>query len=85
VPSSSKVELRKALRNPGRLPDDELSKSVEYDDGSDEAFCVGSGATFTETSLPACDRILSPDNDPVDPSQAPSILSSSARPICERA
>ena len=33
-----KSELRQALRDPGQLPDDELSESVEYDDGSDEAF-----------------------------------------------
>jgi hypothetical protein len=33
-----KDELREALRDPARLPDDELSESVEYDDGSDEAF-----------------------------------------------
>ena len=33
-----KAELREALRDPSRIPDDELSESVEYDDGSDEAF-----------------------------------------------
>lgn len=33
-----KSELRKALRDPRQLPDDELWKSVEYGDGSDEAF-----------------------------------------------
>ncbi len=33
-----KDELREALRDPNRLPDDELSESVEYDDGSTEAF-----------------------------------------------
>ena len=33
-----KSELRVALRDPSQLPDDELSESVEYDDGSDEAF-----------------------------------------------
>jgi hypothetical protein len=33
-----KTELREALRDPGLLPGDELSESVEYSDGSDEAF-----------------------------------------------
>ena len=33
-----KSELREALRDPGQLPGDELFESVEYDDGSDEAF-----------------------------------------------
>ena len=33
-----KSELREALRDPGRLPGGELSESVGYDDGSDEAF-----------------------------------------------
>jgi hypothetical protein len=33
-----KSELREALIDPSRLPGDELSESVEYDDGSDEAF-----------------------------------------------
>ncbi len=33
-----KSELREALRDPSQLPDDELSESVEYNDGSDEAF-----------------------------------------------
>jgi hypothetical protein len=33
-----KSELREALRDPSQLPDNELSESVEYDDGSDEAF-----------------------------------------------
>ena len=33
-----KSELREALRDPGQLPGDELSESVEYDNGSDEAF-----------------------------------------------
>jgi hypothetical protein len=33
-----KNELREALRDPTRLPDDELSESVGYDDGSTEAF-----------------------------------------------
>jgi hypothetical protein len=33
-----KSELRKALRDPSLLPDDELWKSVEYGDSSDEAF-----------------------------------------------
>lgn len=31
-------ELREALADPGRLPDNELSKAVEFDDGSNEAF-----------------------------------------------
>jgi hypothetical protein len=33
-----KAELRQALRDPGQLPGDELSESVEYSNGSDEAF-----------------------------------------------
>ena len=33
-----KSELREALKDPGQLPGDELSESVEYSDGSDEAF-----------------------------------------------
>ena len=33
-----KAELQEALRDPGQLPGDELSESVQYDDGSDEAF-----------------------------------------------
>ena len=33
-----KSELRKALQDPSQLPDDELWESVEYSDGSDEAF-----------------------------------------------
>jgi len=33
-----KAELREALRDPGQLPGDELSESVQYDDRSDEAF-----------------------------------------------
>jgi hypothetical protein len=33
-----KAELRQALRDPGLLPGDELFESVEYGDGSDEAF-----------------------------------------------
>lgn len=33
-----KSELREALRDPSQLPDDELFDSVEYADGSDEAF-----------------------------------------------
>jgi hypothetical protein len=33
-----KLELREALRDPSQLPGDELSESVEYTDGSDEAF-----------------------------------------------
>jgi hypothetical protein len=33
-----KKELRQALSDPGQLPDDELFKAVQYDDGSDEKF-----------------------------------------------
>ena len=33
-----KLELREALRDPSRLPGNELSRSVQYDEGSDEAF-----------------------------------------------
>ena len=33
-----KSELREALRDPGQLPGDELSKSVQYDNGSSVAF-----------------------------------------------
>jgi hypothetical protein len=33
-----KRELREALRDPTQLPGDELSDSVQYDEGSDEAF-----------------------------------------------
>ncbi|HLK77608.1 MAG TPA: hypothetical protein VKU77_28665 [Streptosporangiaceae bacterium] len=33
-----KAELREALAHPGRLPDDELFKAVDYGDGSDERF-----------------------------------------------
>lgn len=33
-----KSELREALRDPSQLPADELWESVEYNDGSDEAF-----------------------------------------------
>lgn len=33
-----KSELREAIRDPSQLPGDELSESVEYDDGSPEAF-----------------------------------------------
>ena len=35
-----KSELRQALRDPAQLPGDELSNSVQYDNGSDEAFLV---------------------------------------------
>jgi hypothetical protein len=35
-----KSELRLALRDPARLPGDELFESVEYGNGSDEAFLV---------------------------------------------
>jgi hypothetical protein len=33
-----KSELREALCDPSQLPGDELSESVQYDDGSSEAF-----------------------------------------------
>jgi hypothetical protein len=33
-----KDELREALADPRRLPDDELFKAVDYDDGNDERF-----------------------------------------------
>lgn len=33
-----KAELRLGLADPGRLPGNELSEAVEYDDGSDEKF-----------------------------------------------
>ena len=33
-----KSELREAVKDPSQLPGDELFESVEYDDGSDEAF-----------------------------------------------
>ncbi len=33
-----KVELREAVKDPSKLPGDELSRSVQYDDGSPEAF-----------------------------------------------
>jgi hypothetical protein len=33
-----KSELREALKDPSQLPGDELAESVEYTDGSDEAF-----------------------------------------------
>jgi hypothetical protein len=33
-----KSELREALRDPSQLPGNELSESVQYDDGSPEAF-----------------------------------------------
>ena len=33
-----KSELREALKDPSKLPGDELFESVEYSDGSDEAF-----------------------------------------------
>jgi hypothetical protein len=33
-----KAELEDALGDPGRLPDDELFKAVDYGDGSDERF-----------------------------------------------
>lgn len=32
------AELREAIRDPSRLPGDELSRSVQYEDGSPEAF-----------------------------------------------
>ena len=33
-----KTELREAIRDPSRLPGDELYTNVQFDDGSDEAF-----------------------------------------------
>lgn len=33
-----KSELREAVKDPSQLPGDELFESVEYSDGSDEAF-----------------------------------------------
>lgn len=33
-----KAELRQGLTDPSQLPHDELSESVQYDDGSDEKF-----------------------------------------------
>ena len=33
-----KAELRAAIKDPGQLPDDELSKHVRYEEGSPEAF-----------------------------------------------
>jgi len=33
-----KSELRQAISDPSQLPGDELSESVQYSDGSDEAF-----------------------------------------------
>jgi hypothetical protein len=36
-----KSELREAIRDPSQLPGDELWESVEYSDGSDEAFLRG--------------------------------------------
>ena len=35
-----KSELRQALRDPAQLPGDELFESVEYGNGSDEAFLI---------------------------------------------
>src|SRR5580693_2178481 len=35
-----KSELRQALRDPSKLPGDELSWEVQYDNGSDVAFLV---------------------------------------------
>ncbi len=46
-----KSELREALKDPSQLPGDELFESVQYDEGSDEAFLAGSGATSTATRL----------------------------------
>lgn len=45
-----KAEFREAIKDPGQLPDEELSKSVRYEDGSPEAFCGVSGETSTATS-----------------------------------
>jgi hypothetical protein len=36
--SRVKVELREAIKDPGRLQGDELLKHVQYEDGSPEAF-----------------------------------------------
>jgi hypothetical protein len=33
-----KLELREAVKDPSQLPGDELSRSVQYEDGSPEAF-----------------------------------------------
>ena len=33
-----RMELREALSDPGRLPDNELFKAVQFSDGSNEAF-----------------------------------------------
>ena len=33
-----KAELREAIKHPERLPDNELSRHVQYEDGSPEAF-----------------------------------------------
>jgi hypothetical protein len=33
-----KSELREAVKDPSRLPGDQLSRSVQYEDGSPEAF-----------------------------------------------
>ena len=33
-----KQELREAIRDPSQLPGDELSRNVQYDDGSPEKF-----------------------------------------------
>ena len=33
-----KAELRAAIKDPGQLPDDELSEHVRYEEGSPEAF-----------------------------------------------
>jgi hypothetical protein len=33
-----KAELREAIKDPDQVPSDELSKHVEYEDGSPEAF-----------------------------------------------
>lgn len=33
-----KTELRAAIKDPGQLPDNELSKHVRYEEGSPEAF-----------------------------------------------
>jgi hypothetical protein len=33
-----KSELREAVKDPSQLPGDELSRSVQYEDGSPEAF-----------------------------------------------
>ena len=49
-------ELGEALADPSRLPDNELSKAVEYDDGSSEAFLRRLWRDCTATSQPSPDH-----------------------------